>query len=82
MKKIKDRISPYFLLLLLSCLGCILPKEAYAYIDPGSGSSLLQLLICTIIAGAFAGKLFFVKYKNSLKNLFSKSDQKNNDAEN
>ena len=76
MTKIKNRLFPYFLLLLLGCLSCVLPEEAYAYIDPGSGSSLFQLIICTLIGGFFACKLLFLKYKDKLKNLFSKADKK------
>ena len=72
----------YFLLLLLASLTCVLPDTAYAYIDPGSGSSLLQLILCAIIGGFFTFKLLFLKYKNKLKKLFSKADKKNSDAEN
>jgi hypothetical protein len=43
-----------------------LPKE-FAYLDPGSGSILIQLLI-----GTAMGALFLVKvYWNKLKGLFS-----------
>ncbi|MCK4994803.1 MAG: hypothetical protein KAS13_07160 [Candidatus Omnitrophica bacterium] len=82
MAKIKDRVSPYFLLLLLGCLSCILPAKAYAYIDPGSGSSLFQLIICTAIGGFFACKLLLIRYKSKLKNLFSKANKKDTNAKN
>ena len=78
MLQTKNHNFSYFLLLLLSSLNCIFPKEAYAYIDPGSGSALLQLIICAVIGSLLTCKLLFLKYKDKLKNLFSKIHKKNN----
>jgi len=36
-------------------------KEAYAYIDPGTGSLILQILIGCLIGAIFATKNFFKK---------------------
>lgn len=82
MAKNKNRITLYFLLLSFNCLLWVLPDKAYAYIDPGSGSAFLQLIICALIGGFFACKFFFLKYKNKLKNFFSKADKKNKNAKN
>ncbi len=59
-----------------------LTSQAHAYIDPGTGSLLLQML-----AAAFFGALFTVKmYWKKIKNYFKKSnsgpeEQKGSDLE-
>ena len=40
-----------------------LTKDAYAYIDPGTGSMLLQGLIAAIAAGLVVIKLYWYKVK-------------------
>jgi len=56
--------------LALFCL--ILPQEAYAYLDPGTGSYIFQLAIAVLIGGFFAIKLYWRKIKTFIGNLFSK----------
>lgn len=53
-----------------------LPDPALAYIDPGSGSYLFQILIAGILAGFIFLKNSWLKIFFFFKNLFSKSDQK------
>ena len=48
----------------------IFPLEAYAYLDPGTGSYIFQLIIAAFVGGLFAAKLFWNKIKIFLKNLF------------
>lgn len=36
-------------------------KNAYAYLDPGTGSSVFQLIVAAILGGVFALKLFGAK---------------------
>jgi len=43
-------------------------RDAHAYLDPGSGSFLLQILVAGLIAASFAIKSFF----NNLKSLLAK----------
>jgi len=50
----------------------IFPLKAYAYLDPGTGSYIFQLIIAAFVGGLFAVKLFWNKIKIFLKNLFSK----------
>lgn len=52
--------SKYSIIILFILSGLTLP--AYAYIDPGSGSLLLQFLIAGIVA-------VFFKFKNHLRKL-------------
>ena len=56
--------------LLASCLlvsiAVLVPRPAHAYIDPGSGSYVLQILVGGLVAVSFAVKTFW----NSLRGLF------------
>ena len=57
---------------LLLILIFFLPNTSYAYLDPGSGSLILQALL----AASAAVLAFFKKIKNYVKNLFSKKNVK------
>ncbi|HUT32490.1 MAG TPA: hypothetical protein VNE39_03335 [Planctomycetota bacterium] len=35
------------------------PRDAYAYLDPGTGSLILQFVIAGLVGSAFAIKLFW-----------------------
>ena len=63
----------YFVwLLLIFAFGS---HSAHAYLDPGSGSFLFQIIIGGILSAMFAIKLYFRK----IKNFFSKKNiQKDN----
>jgi len=49
--------------------------EAYAYLDPGTGSYILQLIIAGLLGGLFALKMFWSKVKNFFVNLFSRGNK-------
>lgn len=40
--------------LLVVILGLLLPSEAYAYLDPGTGSLLIQSILAGLAAAAYA----------------------------
>jgi hypothetical protein len=42
---------------MLSCL--VLPNVAYAYLDPGTGSYVLQMIIAFVLGGLVAIKHFW-----------------------
>jgi len=46
-------------LIVSVALWLIASAPAYAYIDPGTGSYLFQLLIASFLGGAVAGRLFW-----------------------
>lgn len=48
------------------------PKNSYAYLDPGSGSYLLQLLIAGLLAASFTVKSFWRNVLGFFTGLFSK----------
>ena len=48
-------------ILFASCVA--LPATAHAYLDPGTGSILLQGLIAAIAAGLAIGRMYWAKLK-------------------
>jgi hypothetical protein len=45
-------------------------KRELAYLDPGTGSFLLQLLLATALGGLFMVKTFWKRIKNFFQRLF------------
>ena len=46
-----------------------------AYIDPGTGSLVLQIIIAGLCGGLFVVKIFWNQIKTFFKNLFSKGNK-------
>ena len=62
-----------FVLTLIFIVQHLLSKNAFAYLDPGTGSYIFQIFIATIVAGLFAIKMFWRKIKGFFLNyLFKK----------
>ena len=58
---------------LLLVLGLVsIPRDAHAYLDPGTGSYILQLLLAGLLGALFAVKLFWIRIKKFFGGLFSK----------
>ena len=57
----------YFKIIFLTSLILILNTNAYAYIDPGLGSILLQSIIGAIAAFSLTIKIYWHKIKSFLK---------------
>jgi hypothetical protein len=55
---------------LLTLLLLVLPSIAHAYLDPGTGSYVVQLLIGTVLGGLFALGVFRRRVVVSFKRLF------------
>ena len=51
----------------------LFPQAAHAYIDPGTGSFLLQILIAALVGTALSVKIFWNKVKNLFKKLFCRN---------
>ena len=64
------------LLTTLVLLHVINTQQAYAYIDPGTGSYILQMTIAALLAGLFTMKLFMNKIKTLFKNFFSRKNKR------
>ena len=50
----------------LAAIAAAMPADALAYIDPGTGSMLLQSLFATIAAGLVFGRTIWHKIKSVL----------------
>lgn len=50
----------------------VLENPAYAYIDPGSGSYLFQIMLASLVGAVFAVKTYWVKIKEIARKLFHK----------
>ena len=62
-------------------LGCgVLAGSASAYIDPGTGSYVLQVAIAFLIGLAFSVKIFWKKISAFLKKTFSSKNGDHPDA--
>lgn len=48
------------------------PDSAHAYIDPGSGSIIIQAIVAAVVGMAVTLKLFWQKIKMSVLSLFSR----------
>lgn len=64
--------------IVLVCL--VFLRPAYAYLDPGTGSYMLQLLIAALLGAAFAVKVFWKSIRIFFRDLFS-SEAEHEEAE-
>lgn len=77
----KGIIDIKIIFVVLAVFYLALTREAYAYLDPGTGSYIIQLIIAALLGGLFALKIFWNKVKYFFVSLFSKKkkDEKNED---
>jgi hypothetical protein len=66
-------------IIILSWTYLTFPQKAHAYIDPGTGSYILQMILAGLLGATFAIKIFWKRIKNFFINLFLKpnEDKKN-----
>lgn len=50
----------------------ITPNMLYAYLDAGTGSYMIQIIIAIAVGGAFGIKIFWRRIYSFLKKLFSR----------
>ena len=62
-----------FILLILSAI-VVLEKDAYAYIDPGSGSIMLQMLVAGLLGAAFTLKTYWRRIVSYFKKDFTEQE--------
>jgi hypothetical protein len=58
--------------LLTVAVALCFPQYVYAYIDPGTGSYVIQIIIAAFVAVSFMVKLYWLKIKGFVGRLFSK----------
>jgi hypothetical protein len=68
--------KPLFTLFLIVALQEMLSQNAFAYLDPGTGSYIFQVLIAVFIGGLFTIKSYWQKIKDFFINRFSKRQEK------
>ncbi len=78
MKALKH--SKALLFFLSAYLILVFPTDAHAYLDPGTGSYILQMIGASIIAGMFAINIFWTKIKAFLHNMFPAKDKTGKDV--
>jgi hypothetical protein len=71
--KIKKKISHYFIYLFVYFF---LSSNAHAYLDPGTGSIILQAIIAFFAGAAAFVSFYWRKAKSYISNLFSKNKKK------
>jgi hypothetical protein len=54
------------LVALIMMLHLVFPQRTYAYIDPGSGSYFLQILVAGLLGLLYSIKLFWARIRVSL----------------
>jgi nitrate/nitrite transporter NarK len=52
-----------------------LPVDAFAYLDPGTGSYVLQMIIAGLLGAAFAVKMSWFRIKRFFLERFSRNDR-------
>ena len=76
MNKLKTRLATSGVLLSVFLLP-LTSQDVHAYIDAGTGSLIIQILIAGFVGGIFLIKVFWGKVKAFLSNLFLKSRRGN-----
>jgi hypothetical protein len=54
----------------LSWFYLIFPQKVHAYLDPGTGSYIIQIGIATLLGGLYLTKLFWNKIKAFIQKVF------------
>lgn len=71
MKTAIKHITFFTILFLL-----VLPKRVDAYLDPDTGSYLLQIMVATLFGGLFLIKTWWTQIKNFISRIFFRKDAK------
>jgi hypothetical protein len=74
------RLTKKIIYIYLGILYLIFPRTAYAYLDPGTGSYVLQIILAAFVGVAFTIKIYWGKIKTIFVNLFSKKSQNRQDS--
>lgn len=60
-KRKSSRLAPLALTVIMAMV--LMPTPALAYLDPGTGSFVIQGIIAAIVGGGFAVKMFWGRIK-------------------
>jgi hypothetical protein len=67
--------------IILALLVFFCPSRAHAYLDPGTGSYIFQLIIAGIVGLAFLLKVYWKKIKAFFAKLFAKTGKTHADQD-
>ena len=68
------QLSGFLLVFNLLCF--LYSRSAYAYLDPGTGSMILQAVLAAIVGSAMAIKIFWRRIKSFILSLVGKGNPK------
>jgi hypothetical protein len=60
------------IIFIMSLICLVFPQKAYAYLDPSTGSYVVQIIIASLIGGLFAIKHYFARIRGFIQSLASK----------
>ncbi len=66
-------------LIILILFFILLSRPTHAYLDPGSGSFIIQMLIAAVLGGMVTVKVYFKKIKVFFKKLFKQKPDNEDD---
>ena len=67
-------MNKLFILIILSII--MFPNYSYAYLDPGTGSIILQAIIGFLAASVMAISIYWSKFKSLISRIFNKKKEK------
>lgn len=62
----------YLLVILFILFDFVITKNAYAYLDPGTGSYILQMIIGALIGALFAIKIYWRRIIKFFNDIFTR----------
>ncbi len=63
------------LVLLFAAIALVFPARAHAYIDPGTGSYVLQIAIAGLLAASYAVKVYWRKILDAIRSPFRRGSE-------
>ena len=64
-----------WLVLGMIIIGGFYLQDAYAYIDPGSGSIVIQIIIGALVGAGITLKIYWYKFKEKILRINKKDDK-------
>ncbi len=81
MSGVKDLSFLLKIPILIFLLYLVFPLSAYAYLDPGTGSYIIQIIIASLAGGAYLIAVFRDKIRAFITGLFSRLLKRPKDEE-
>ena len=69
------RLNLFVLFLIVFLLTGVFVSDAYAYIDPGSGSIIIQIIVGALVGVGVTIKLYWHRFKEKILRHDSRKDE-------